>query len=248
MKAIFLSDAHLKRGSQESYRKLNRFFDLLIEGTPIDCLANINDLFILGDFFDFWFSKNDLIYPEFEPIIGKLVKLKETGVHIHFCEGNHDFSLKSFFLDKLGMDVYTEFADVTWDGKKIFLSHGDTIDPNNRGYLLLRNFLRSPFWVALQRYMPLRLTWKLAAISSNMSKEFSDEAGDDIAVKMEAFSMQKFRKGFDAVIFGHCHKPVLKEYYVDGKIRIFATLGDWIKHFSYLHYKNGQFTLCYYKN
>jgi UDP-2,3-diacylglucosamine hydrolase len=81
-----------------------------------------------------------------------------------------------------------------------------------------------------------------------MSKEFSDEAGDDIAVKMEAFSMQKFRKGFDAVIFGHCHKPVLKEYYVDGKIRIFATLGDWIKHFSYLHYKNGQFTLCYYKN
>jgi UDP-2,3-diacylglucosamine hydrolase len=248
MNAIFISDAHLKGSHQEGYKKLLRFFDLIGKEKSAQSSKNIHDLFILGDFFDFWLCKNERIYPEFKPIIDKLFELKQKGIHVHFCEGNHDFFLKSFFLDKLGMDVYTEFADINRKGKRIFLSHGDTIDQANKEYLLLRKILRSPFLAVLQKSIPLRLAWKIAGISSNMSKELSPEAGDEIAVKMEVFSLQKFHEGIDAVILGHCHKPMLKEYSVDGKIRIFATLGDWIKHFSYLYYENGQFTLCYFKD
>ena len=63
---------------------------------------------------------------------------------------------------------------------------------------------------------------------------------------MEAFSLKKFEEGFDAVILGHCHKPQMKEYVIDGKRRIFATLGDWVKHHSYLCYEEGNFTLNFY--
>lgn len=248
MNAIFLSDAHLKKSNQEGYKNLLRFFDLLGGGMYAQSPTNIHALFILGDFFDFWLYRDERIYPEFKPIVNKLIELKQKGITVHFCEGNHDFFLKSFFLDKLGMDVYTEFADINWDGKRILLSHGDTIDQANKGYLLLRKILRSPLLAVLQKSLPLRLTWKLAGIGSNMSKELSPEAGEKIAGKMETFSIQKFDEGFDAVILGHCHKPMLKECSVDGKTRIFVMLGDWIKHFSYLYYENGQFMLRHYEN
>ena len=49
MKAVFLADAHLKNADDNSYLVLMHFLETLM---PVD------RLFILGDFFDFWFSRN----------------------------------------------------------------------------------------------------------------------------------------------------------------------------------------------
>jgi UDP-2,3-diacylglucosamine hydrolase len=64
---------------------------------------------------------------------------------------------------------------------------------------------------------------------------------------MEAFALNKFHEGIDAIILGHCHIPLLKEYDIGGQRKTFVTLGDWIKHYSYLSYEDGRFTLSYYK-
>jgi len=94
MKAVFLADAHLKNSSDESYRSLMEF---------LDSVANINQLYLVGDVFDFWFSRNGRVYEEFIPIIEKLADLHTKGVHVIFCEGNHDFYLESYFSARLGM-------------------------------------------------------------------------------------------------------------------------------------------------
>jgi UDP-2,3-diacylglucosamine hydrolase len=64
---------------------------------------------------------------------------------------------------------------------------------------------------------------------------------------MLAFSMDKFREGFDTVILGHSHQPVLKEFIMDGRQKTFATLGDWTRHMSYLLCEDGHYRLCYYQ-
>ncbi len=250
MKAIFLSDAHLKGPGDAAQEKLSRFFDRLrgrghtagcgeAPGEPL----MIDHLVIAGDFFDFWFGKGDAIYPPFRGIVERIAALKREGVRISLCEGNHDFFLDEYFSRRLGIEVYPEWADFVIDGRRVLVSHGDTVDRGNRKYLALRGFLRSPFGYRLQRLLPLGLLWRLARLSSRMSKEMSGESADRLVEIMHRFAREKFRDGYDAVILGHCHRAFLSEELRDGRRKTFATLGDWITHDSYLLYDDGRFTL-----
>jgi UDP-2,3-diacylglucosamine hydrolase len=121
------------------------------------------------------------------------------------------------------------------------------VDETNRKYLFIRNILRSRLFYHVQKSIPLVLLWKIARLSSVASKELSSESQNWLATKMEIFSQEKFKEGYDAVIMGHCHKPQIKEFMVDGRRKTFATLGDWVRHHSYLYYENGQFELKYFK-
>jgi UDP-2,3-diacylglucosamine hydrolase len=73
------------------------------------------------------------------------------------------------------------------------------------------------------------------------------ENGDELVEKMLSFAVDKFREDYDAVIVGHCHKPVLRHYTVAGKKKTFVSLGDWISHYSFLYYENKNFYLGYYR-
>jgi len=258
MKVIFISDAHLKTRKARGYQSLVEFLDCLRgkkndkdkrnaakseAATSARTIADVDDLYILGDFFDFWFNKGTLVYPEFREIINRLSRLKERGIKIHLCEGNHDFFLADYFTGELGLEVISNWASINIDGRRILISHGDMVDGDVK-YLLLRSFLRSRFFYKLQRVLPISFLWKAAQISSDLSKEPTGESANALMGKMRAFSVRKFKDGFDAVILGHCHKHVLEESVINGKKRTFAVLGDWINHYSYLCYEDGSFTLC----
>ena len=238
-KAVFLSDAHLKNQADDSYHHIMKFLDF-----PGD---HIDDLFILGDLFDFWFCRDNHIYPGFRAVIEKLVNLKKRGMRIHLFEGNHDFFLGEYFTKTHGITVFTESANIALDGRSILISHGDTIDRTNKKYILLRKLLRSGLFYRTQRCIPPSVLWKIARASSTVSKELTIESETIIARKMEEFALNKFHEGIDAVILGHCHIPLLKEYEIGGRRKTFATLGDWIKHYTYLCYEDGRFTLSQYK-
>lgn len=255
MKAVFISDAHLKRSADERYEQFIQFLADIGEGkirsivgteeveykkTPID------DLYILGDLFDFWFCHKDHIHPEFQLVISKLVALQKTGVRIHLCEGNHDFFMKEYFHDVLGMEVFEEWADIQLDGLNTLVAHGDTVDRTNYLYLLLRKILRTRSFYHLQRFIPSSIRWAIAGISSQTSKTMTVEDGTVLVEKMLSFATGKLREEYDAVILGHCHKPVLRYVDFDGKKKTFVTLGDWIRHYSFLYYENGKFFMSYY--
>jgi UDP-2,3-diacylglucosamine hydrolase len=169
--------------------------------------------------------------------------LRQSGIRICLCEGNHDFFLADYFSGKLGIEVYPRDAEFMLDGLRSLVSHGDTVDRKNRRYLALRRLLRSSFAYRLQRVFPLRWLWRIARFSSKVSKDRSGDATDRLSDVMHRFAVEKCREGFDAVILGHCHTPSLREERIGGRRRIFVTLGDWITHHNYLLYENGRFTL-----
>lgn len=254
MRAIFLSDIHLRSRRDRGYEDLMNFLGL-ISGERVDSAGTVSSqrlvvdcLFIAGDFFDFWFCKKDHIYPEFVEVVERLVAIQAAGVQVNLCEGNHDFYLGDYFSKSLGMNVFTDWAVLNLDDQKVLLSHGDTIDRKNRKYLLLRKVLRSSLFYRLQRRLPLSLLWKLARISSSMSKELTIASQEALVGKMQAFSLEKLQDGFDAVILGHCHRPLLREYAMGGRNKIIATLGDWGEHHSYLYYQDGHFALSSYRS
>jgi len=255
MKAVFISDAHLKLAADERYVQLIHFLADLREG-KIRSLVDageagpektaIDDLYILGDFFDFWFCRKDHIHPEFRPVISKLIELQKSGVRIHLCEGNHDFFMEEYFQDVLGMEVFEEWANINLDQLRVLVAHGDTADHSDRIYMMFRKILRSRPFYHIQRFVPASLRWVLAGMTSNASKQLNDDNSDYLVEKMLSFATRKFGSGYDAVILGHCHKPVLRYFDGEGKKKTFVTLGDWIRHYSFLYYENGKFFMCYY--
>jgi UDP-2,3-diacylglucosamine hydrolase len=249
MKAIFLSDAHLKSHNDPGFENCLHFLNRLRgRGMESDNLGDekaiVTDLLVIaGDFFDFWFERGGLIYPEFRPVVERLGQLRQSGIRVCLCEGNHDFFLYDYFSRKLGIEVYPGDVELDLNGLRTLVSHGDTVDWENRRYLALRRFLRSPFSYRLQRLLPLRFLWRLARFSSEMSQGMSRDAQERLVEVMYRFAVEKYRKGLDAVILGHCHQAILREERIGGRLRTFALLGDWLIHHSYLIYDNGRFSL-----
>ena len=238
MKAVFLSDAHLRSSSSKQSEKLLSFFR--------DFSGRYDHLFLVGDIFDFWFCGNGRVYAPFRPMVDRLLALREEGVAIHYFEGNHDFFLQDFF-GKHGFVVVPRDLTIRLDGKLFYISHGDTIDRDNRSYLRLRRFLRSPLSRRLQALIPSPILWKVAGVSSRFSKDYLSDPPAPLVRKMEAFARGKFLEGYDAVVVGHCHRPFLKETVILDRPRYFVTLGDWVRYFSCLVYDNGKFDLLFHE-
>ncbi len=238
MRAIFFSDAHLRGADDEDCGLLLSFLR--------DASRNLDHLFIVGDLFDFWFSRGGVVYPGFQAVIDVLAALQGRGVKIHLFEGNHDFYLAHYFTRYHGIEVFTDDALLQLDGKQIYIAHGDLVDETDRGYRLLRSVLRSRIFFGLQRLLPLPLLWRLARLSSAASKEYLAKPQEGLAAKMEAFALAKFDEGIDAVVLGHCHLPAIKTHTVGDSQRHFVLLGDWLNHRSYLVMDSGGFDLgCY---
>src|SRR3989339_237440 len=197
MRAVFLSDVHLKDPEGADYERLIRFFDRLRgrrisgSGEISDATLTLDQLVIAGDFFDFWFSKGDAIYPGFRPIVDRMVALKQEGAEFHF------------------------------DGLRVLASHGDTVDAGNHSYLALRSFLRSSLTRRAEQRLPRSLTWRLARFWSKMSREARGESREKMVEAMHRFAMGKIQEGYDAVILGHCHEPLLQQVSRDGREKTF---------------------------
>ncbi len=236
MKAVFISDAHLDGSDSDGYRYLMRFLDS-IQG-------NADELFIVGDFFDFWFAGTHSVYAGFYDIVEKLLHIQQEGTIVSFFEGNHDFFLGDYFTPR-GIRVFTGEAVIDLGGKKLFVSHGDTVDTFNTRYLLWRGFLRSRFFYAIQRKMPLPILWHVSRTLSKISRNRNGgpQSTNRLVPLMSTFAMEKFQQGFDAVILGHCHHPTLEQHILHNRMKTFVILGDWISHYSYLVYDEGEFAI-----
>ncbi|MEA2014130.1 MAG: UDP-2,3-diacylglucosamine diphosphatase, partial [Thermodesulfobacteriota bacterium] len=193
MKAVFISDAHLDGSPCDGYQYLMRFLDSIRGDT--------DELFIVGDFFDFWFSDKNRVYPGFHNIIGKLLEIQKAGTRISLFEGNHDFFLGNYFA-QYGIKIYPDSATIDLDGKKLFVSHGDTVDESNKTYLFLRRVLRSRLFYALQKTIPSVFLWYVSSIFSRISRNWKvwEKSSNPLPLMMSAFAMGKFEQGFDAVV------------------------------------------------
>ncbi len=262
LRCLFLADAHLRDKKDAHYQTLIKFLSRVNgrdtgqrerstteQNYPSSGRGmGIDHLFILGDFFDFWFSRQERIYPGFRPIVDRLIQLQKEGVTIHFCEGNHDFFMKPYFSRILGMNVHEDWAALNCAGRRVLIGHGDLVDRTNHKYLFLRKILRRRPFFFLQKLLPLSVLWALARKSSLASQELMGGAQEVIMARMVTFAEESFHAGYDAVILGHCHKPRLQEFVAGGDKKTFVTLGDWIAHYTYLLYDDRGFQLlCYHE-
>jgi len=64
----------------------------------------------------------------------------------------------------------------------------------------------------------------------------------DYGAIIRAFAAARFREGCDTVISGHFHLPLLETSGKDGGLTLLS-LGDWITHFTYGEWLDGELFL-----
>src|SRR5258708_36625242 len=66
------------------------------------------EIFILRDLFDFWYEYRTVVPKGYTLILGKMPGIPETGIPIHFFNGNHDIRMCRYFFYELTIPVYQE--------------------------------------------------------------------------------------------------------------------------------------------
>ena len=238
MAVFFLSDAHLgaddDNREQIKLKKLFAFFDMVKEQGE--------KLYILGDLFDFWFEYRTAIPKQHLKVVFKLASLIEENIPIHYITGNHDFWLGDFLSKEVGLVVHRDHTEATEDGLRLFLIHGDGLSPSDWAYrLFVRATLRNRLAIWLYKLIPPDLGIPLAKAVSSSSRNITSGRETGFLKDYEIYAEKKLTEGYDVVIIGHTHEPVLKRY----EKGLYLNTGDFYYNFSYGKLVDGSLTLEY---
>lgn len=226
----FISDAHLGDGQRAPERelRLESFLESIEDGA---------ELYLLGDIFDVWFEYRTVI-PRFHfNILFALKKLSLRNVKVTFITGNHDYWVRDFFSETLGMAVYFEQTEQTIQNKRCFIAHGDGLTGGDWSYRVLKSLLHSRLNIALYRLLHPDIGIRLASWFSRWSRR--NDSCKDYGDAYTAFARKKFDVGFELVILGHTHRPQI----VREGTSTYINVGDWIRTFTYGKLEGGKLTL-----
>ncbi len=209
---IFLSDVHLGAYSEEKNRELEESVIRLID----HCQDHRLEIVILGDFFDYWME-----YPggRVPPLGGKVLEHfrqfhLRTGSHSLFVTGNHDNWTNGYLRD-LGFDVEHEYRIIREADVSIMVLHGDGLSDRKMGLPrpLMHRILRNSYFVRLyQTLLPPGMGWtgmRFFSGSSRKSCEMNNKSHKRSALDAWARHKVLTDDRFQAIVYGHHHRPVL---------------------------------------
>ena len=233
-KTYFFSDAHLGLGTaEEDRRRETRLIRFL---TSIRRSAA--EIYIVGDLFDYWFEYRTVVPKNYYRLFSILRELTDNGIRVSFIAGNHDFWVRDYFRDELGMDVHHDAVETTIRGKRFLIHHGDGLLKDDIGYKILKRILRNPVSIFLFSLVHPDITGRLARWSSKTSRQYTSNRSYE-GNGMTEFAARKLRDGFDVVVMGHNHVPSCRKI---GR-GVYVNLGDWITRNTYAVFDGNRIAL-----
>lgn len=214
--ALFISDLHL----QESHsRTADAFFRFLDEEA-----AHADQLYLLGDIFEYWAGDDDRGTPFHLRVIDALRALSERGVSVFWMAGNRDFLVGADFAEAAGLRLLAEPYVTTIGGQRIALVHGDAECTRDTEYIKFRTMVRDSAWQTQFLAMPLAQRKAIIAGLREGSREAHTTKSYEIMdVTPDAIDALFDATGADVLIHGHTHRPAL---HLHGDKRRYV-LPDW---------------------
>ena len=235
MAVYFVTDFHLGipslEDSHERELKLLRFLDSI----KADC----EELFLMGDMFDFWFEYKTVIPRGFVRIQGKLAEFTDAGIPVHLFIGNHDLWCFGYLHDELGIQLHRNPEIFILNGKKFFMVHGDGYGPGDKGYKFLKKVFSNKVNQWLFRHIHpdygirLALRWSHKHRLKKLKNEVERGYYDDVpSTRLYQYAQEQaaLDPTIDFFVFGHQHKPM---QYPSGDHALTTVVGNWIYDFSY---------------
>lgn len=205
---------------------------------------NAEELYLVGDIFDFWYEYKRVIPKGYTRFLGKIAEFTDSGIPVHFFTGNHDVWMFSYFQQELGVQLHTKPLLKEFNGKKFFIHHGDGLGKGDWGYRLMKSGFNSKTlqWMFSKLLHPDFSQWigHKWSCSSRASKEFAHRFNgeDELITKFARQTLAN--EHFDYFVFGHWHSPIIYPLNESSKLIV---LGDWLESNIYADWNGQQLTL-----
>ena len=217
---LFISDIHLGLQDKETEEKKEKLLVKFLRFAESNC----DELFIVGDLFDYWFEYRRVYQKGYYRTLAALKDITERGIKLHYFIGNHDFLHRDFFSKEIGALMYHDPIEVNLNNKNFYIGHGDGMVENDNGYRILKMILRNKFTQWLYSLIHPDLGIALASGTSKTSRGYTAKKDYGEVDGLYEAARIKIDDGFDFVLFGHLHKRVFQEYN-NGK---YINLGSWL--------------------
>jgi UDP-2,3-diacylglucosamine pyrophosphatase LpxH len=205
-------------------------------------------LILNGDIIDIW-QFNKKYWPDAHmKIIQRITGMISKGTRVYYLTGNHDEMLRRFtdfhlnnfsLLNKLVLEI---------DGKKAWFFHGDVFDITMRhskwlaklgswGYdlLILLNGLVNFISEKLLGRGKISLSKRIKNSVKQAIRFIDDFEQTAIDIALE--------NGYDFVVCGHIHQPVIRSHSSDKGEVSYLNSGDWIENLTSLEYREGKWEI-----
>jgi UDP-2,3-diacylglucosamine hydrolase len=224
---LFISDLHLCSTRPETTE--------LFEAFLRDTAPQAQDLYILGDLFEYWAGDDDLGDPFNARIARALHELAHGGVGVHVMHGNRDFLLGNAFMADSGATLLPDPTLMNLHGTPTLLMHGDTLCSDDHDYQAFRAMVREPAWQAkfLATPLPARKA-QIEELRRRSETEKSLKAADIMDASPQTVANVLRAHRYPRLIHGHTHRPARHEHRVDGMLCERWVLPDWYETGGYL--------------
>jgi UDP-2,3-diacylglucosamine hydrolase len=209
LKRVFIfSDLHLTRLDSPLGNAFLR---------ALDGVSGPGDAVVLaGDVFEVLVGNSKYFLRMHGAFFEKIRDLLERGVSVHYIEGNHDFHLCELLPSAVRIHDARVDLEVEGPGGKILkirVEHGDLVDQDDRGYLLMRTVFRSGVVHWLARVLPgAWIEWLATGVArapaqkeSDLPNPWNETKTATLRGKFREHAEAARRQGIDFVVMGHCH-------------------------------------------
>ncbi len=193
----------------------------------------VDALYILGDLFEYWIGDDS---KQHENIIRAIKALTVRHIKVFLMHGNRDFLIGPVFEKKTGALLLKDLTLIKIYGRKILLSHGDSLCTDDIEYQSFKNKVRNESWK--NEFLKKPLTERIHIANEfrkqselnkkNKSEEIMDANPEEVNRILTQFNYPDF------FIHGHTHRPNYHSINLDGHQMQRVVLGDWYEQGSYL--------------
>jgi UDP-2,3-diacylglucosamine hydrolase len=242
----FASDFHLGVDARLSSREREARIVRWLEQIRHDA----EQIFLVGDLFDFWFEYETVVPRGYVRLLGKLAELRDAGIAIECFTGNHDMWLFDYFSTELDIPVHREPIVRELHGKTFFIGHGDGLGPGDQGYKFLKQVFANPLcqWLFARLHPNFAFTlanfWSGRSRAANPPVERFHGADKEWLIAFAEAELQR-RPEIDYFIFGHRHLPI--DHLLSNDRSRYLNLGEWLSYCSYVRFDGRGTEHCFFE-
>jgi UDP-2,3-diacylglucosamine hydrolase len=198
---IVIGDSHIGLADGDE-KPINAWLDRLKALRP-------KALYLNGDLFHYLIAHRKFFTAAVENVMKKFREVVDSGIAIHYVEGNRDFFLKGSFVENAVTDIAVEYAFQAGH-RKFLIVHGDMINDRDWPYRFWRRVSKNPVTRAGLELIPKRSARRFVDdMEKRLAKtNFKHKSRLPIEL-MEAYGKKRGAQGFTHIVFGHFHQKLV---------------------------------------